>query len=425
MIADEELRGGRAVDEREGVAPARTNRLGRLVLLALLAGLAVWIGLRVRTAMHSQKELQQERSEQARAAGETGGPQKLKVVRPEPRRWLPELAVEGTLQPARESDLGFKVGGRLAAIKVKMGDFVRQGQTLAVLDSTEAAAQKRAAEAQLKAAEAQLALTDDANRRTSALVANGAQAEAMGIQTSKQRDLAATQSEAAHAQLELAQAMLQNHVLAAPFSGFLSKVPSGPGAIVAPGATLFHLQDLSTLKLTGTVSEADAPLARVGAKVTVRLDGGRTVLGKVTAVLASVDAATRRLPVEAQVPNTRAPGTAPILAGTFVRARIAGDAPIEVFALPQTALRAGSQGEVMVARGGKLEARTLSYVASTDGTLLVRSGVRADDLVVLAPSADAHDGDPADIEAQPAAPAAPATPIREAAAKPAKAAVGQ
>jgi RND family efflux transporter MFP subunit len=410
VIADDERPGARAVDDRVGQPRQRSNRIGRLFLLALLAGLAVWIGLRVRTAMHTQKELAQERTEQARSAGEAG-PQKLKVVRPEPRRWLPTLAVEGTLQPVRESDLGFKVGGRLASIKVKMGDLVHQGKTLAVLDSAEAEAQKRAAEAMVKSAEAQLALTDDSNRRTSALVASGAQAEAMGIQTAKQRDLAATQAEGARAQLELAQAALASHVLAAPFSGYLTKVPTGPGAIVGPGAPLFHLQDVSTLKLTGTVSEADAPLAHVGAQVTVQLDGGRTVSGTVTAVLASVDPATRRLPVEAQVPNPRGPGQAAIIAGTFVRARIAGDAPIEVLALPQATLRPGSQGEVMVARGGKLEARAIAYVASADGMLLVRSGLRPDDQVVLAPSPEAKEGDPVVIEALPAAP------VEEAAAK--------
>src|SRR5437588_153010 len=82
-------------------------------------------------------------------------------------------------------------------------------------------AQVKAAQAQLRAAEAQLALADDGEKRTSALVTSGAQAPALGIQVSKQRELAAAQADAARAQVALAQAALSNHTLAAPFSGYV------------------------------------------------------------------------------------------------------------------------------------------------------------------------------------------------------------
>ena len=123
---------------------------------------------------------------------------------------------------------------------MRLGERVRTGQTLAMLDATEAEAQVEAAEAQVRAAEAQLALADDAAKRTTTLVGSGAASQQTGVQTGQQRSLAAAQLDSARAQLALAQATLKNQTLAAPFSGSVTKVPSGAGAIVNPGTILFH-----------------------------------------------------------------------------------------------------------------------------------------------------------------------------------------
>jgi RND family efflux transporter MFP subunit len=380
-----------SVQSAPPAAPARRSPLGRLVILAALAGLAVWSGLRIRAAMHTQAAVAVEREQAARKAGEGPAPANVRTVEGEVRDWMPAVPIEGTLAPAHEADLGFKVPGRLASIRVRMGEYVRQGQTLATLEQTEVAAQVKAAEAQVKAAEAQLALTDDSERRTSALVSTGAQPLVAGVQVQKQRELASAQADAARAQLALAQASLANHALVAPFSGHVTRVPGGTGMIVSPGVPLFHLQDLSTLKLVGTASEADAPLVRVGAPARVEVDG-REVKGRVVAVLASVDPVTRRLPVEAQIPNDV---NHPILAGSFVRASIEGQQAIRVRALPSTALKPGAQGEVMVVEKGHMITRKIGYAPSPDGhEILVRSGLQAGDHIVDGPSPEARDGDP-------------------------------
>src|SRR5207245_754181 len=105
-----------------------------------------------------------------------------------------------------------------------------------------------------------------------------------GVQSSQQKQLAQAQLDGARAQLQLAQANLKNHTLAAPFAGSVTKVPSGTGAIVNPGVPLFHVSDVSTLKLAATVSEGDAGLVKSGAKVTLNVDG-RPIYGNVNTVL--------------------------------------------------------------------------------------------------------------------------------------------
>lgn len=290
--------------------------------------------------------------------------------------------------PARDVDLAFKASGQLASLRVKVGQLVRQGEVIATLDTKEAAAQVRAAEAQVRAAEAQLALADDAQRRTTGMVDAGALPEATGVQVDQQRALALAQLDGARAQLSLARAALANHTLTAPFTAHVTRVPSGLGAIVAAGMPIFHLSDVTTLKLQGTVSEEDAPLLRVGSDIEVTAQG-RIVTGKVVAVLTSVDPMTRRVPFEAELSNT---GEAPLLAGTFVRARALAPEAIPVLRLPASARRPGSQDEIMIVSEGKLRARRVVLGASEGGDLLVRSGLRADEDVLLAPPSNAADG---------------------------------
>jgi multidrug efflux pump subunit AcrA (membrane-fusion protein) len=153
---------------------------------------------------------------------------------------------------------------------------------------------------------------------------------------------------------------------------------------------LFELQDLSALKLKGSVGESDANLIRVGAPVEISTEHG-SALGTVSTVLGAVDPSTRRVPLEALFDNKK-DGTR-LRSGAFVRARIQGGAPIPVLRLPHEALRPGSQDEVLVAQGEVLTVKRVSYALGKDGSLLVRQGLEATDNVVLSPRPEAKTGD--------------------------------
>jgi RND family efflux transporter MFP subunit len=360
-------------------------------MVVLAAGLALggWFLFRVRDAMHTQAALASERAQAAKSAETTPAKsgEAPRLVNGVPEKWRPTISLEGTLQPAREADLGFRVPGRLGSIRAKLGDRVSAGQTLATLEDTEAQAQVQAASAAVRAAEAQLALAEDAATRMGALAQSGAATQMSGVQTSQNKQLAQAQLDGARAQLSLAQANLKNHALVAPFSGSVTRVPSGTGAIVNPGVPLFHVSDVSTLKLAATVSEGDAGLVKAGAKVELRVDG-KPIYGNVNTILSSVDSATRRVPVEALIVND-----ANLLGGSFVRAQLLGLAEVPVLKLPANALRPGSQNEVMVAKAGRLERRRVTF--STVGeSMFVRAGLGADEKVLLSPSPEAQDGDP-------------------------------
>jgi RND family efflux transporter MFP subunit len=379
------------------------------VIFAL--GLGGWTVQRIGEAKTVQADVAARRSaEHERAVSLAGQPLRVNVVRGSADRWQPRVELDGTLEAVHEAQLGFKVGGRLARVAVKVGDRVAAGALLAELDDSEAEAQLAAAEAQARAAQASLTLAQDAERRTLPLVKAGSVPEANGVQSSEQRQLAAAQLDAARAQHALARAALSNHALKAPFAGTITLAPTGIGAVVNPGQPLFGLVDTSALKLATTVSEEDANLLEKGAEVRVSA-GSSEVKGKVSAVLGTLDARTRRVPVVVDFDNTKLPGAA-LRAGAFVRGSVVAREPIPVLRLPHAVQRPGSRDEVWVVdAASRLEARHLAFAIAPDGDLLVRSGLSSNDPVVLDPIPELQAGDVVQVAAPTPTPTpAPAQP---------------
>jgi RND family efflux transporter MFP subunit len=274
-------------------------------------------------------------------------------------------------------------------VRASIGDKVEEGAALAVLDGSIAGAQVSQAEAGVRAAAANLALAEDQAKRTEALAAQKAIAEAQAEQARQQVALAKAQLESAKAQAQLAHTGAGLHTVRAPFKGIVTRAPTAAGGVVAPGTPLIHVEDTARLRLSAAVSEDDAPLVKVGApvKVTYR---ERVVVGRVSAVVPSLDPATRRAPVEVEVQNDHG---APLLAWSFVRARIDAEGEVDAARIPAQARRPGSQDEVVKVEGGKAKIVHVSHVVDEDGSWIVRAGIMPGDRVVLQPDPETKDGD--------------------------------
>lgn len=393
---------GRGSETTSSAQPERVKAplAGVIAGLVMVGGLVAWTTTRVTTATKAQAAVAERRVADAeRNAAIAKQPEKVSVVNGVAAKWLPRVELDGTLAAEQSASVGFKVGGKIGSLKVKVGDQVRAGALLATLDSTEAGAQAAAMAAQVRAAEAQLALAQDSERRTQAMVQSGSFAEASGVQSTQQSALALAQLDAAKAQASLSRVSLGNHTLTAPFAGTVTKVPDGIGEVVAPGAPLFEIVNTKVLKLATTVSEHDANLLSPGAPVELVLENGKAT-GRVSAVLGTIDQKTRRVPVEASFDN---PGF--LRAGAFVQAHVDAKNEIDVLKLPHEVLRPGSQDEVLVVLdGGKLDARRVVFSIDKDGTLLVRRGISAGDKLVAKPKPEAKAGDIVTIEAAGAKP---------------------
>jgi RND family efflux transporter MFP subunit len=302
-------------------------------------------------------------------------------------RWMPRVDVTGTLKPWREADVGFETAGRLERIAVSVGDSVKDGQLLAVLDASRAFAQVGQAESQVRAAEANVALARDNLKRTEALAATKSVPEAQVEQARQQLALAVAQLDGAAASTRLAKSGAALQSISAPFAGIVTKAPTGVGSVVSPGVPLVHVEDTSRFRLSATIGEEEVAIARVGSPVHV-LYRDRLVTGKVVAVVMSLDQATRRAPVEIEVPND-----GQLLAWGFVKARIEGTGEVDALRVPALARKPGSQDEVVTVENGRAKIVKATFNVDEDGSLVVVRGLSAGDDVVVAPNADVRDGD--------------------------------
>ena len=382
---DAKAPGALAVPEPGG----RGARIGLVIGLGVGIAFAGLLAVRVKQAVAKREVVASERSA-TEARSQHKDP--ILTAHPVTTKWVPRVDLTGTLKPWRDADVGFETPGRLVRVSVSVGDKVAAGQVLAVLDASRAAAQVGQAESQVAAAEANLALARDNHKRTESLTASKSIPEAQAEQSRQQVALAKAQLDGALASTRFAKTGAGLNAISAPFPGIVTKAPTGIGSIVSQGVPLVHLEDTSRFRLSATVGEEEVPLIVVGAPVKI-LYRDRAVDGKVVAVVLSLDQATRRAPVEIEVPNAGAD----LLAWSFVRARISGGAEVDAVRVPSLARRPGSQDEVVKVENGRAKIAKVSFAVDGDGSLIVQRGLTTSDEVVLSPSTDLKDGDPIDV----------------------------
>jgi HlyD family secretion protein len=244
------------------------------------------------------------------------------------------VTASGQVVAQRYADIGSSVMGRLVELRVKEGDLVRAGQTLARIDAVQAAAGAAAASARVKGAEsdgraageqlaAAMADLDAARaraeeaqqnlRRNQDLRRDGLVPIAELDRTTANADAAAalvTAAEAAIRRLRQAQesaarrlaetkaeATRASDILAktdilAPIDGMVTRLPVQQGEMVVigiqnqPGTTLMTVSDLSAIDAEVKVAEADVLRVKVGQAATVTLEAlpGVTFPGRVVEV---------------------------------------------------------------------------------------------------------------------------------------------
>lgn len=365
-------------------------RIAMVGVLVSILGVGGLIAVRAKQAVQKKKEVAAERAAvQERAAKR----EPSRVTSPVDVKYRPRVDVTGTLKPWREADLGFQTQGRMVKINTGIGESVKSGKVLGILDASLAGAQVAQAASSLQAAQANLALAEDAWRRTEALSKQNAVSEATVVQTRQQLELARANVEGARASVSVARTSQGQHSIVAPFDGIVTKAPTGIGAVVNPGMSLFRVEDASRFRLSVTLGEEDAWLVEQGSPVQVSYRD-KKVTGKVSAIVRSLDPNTRRAPLEVEVPNT---SDVALMANTFVRASVEGSADVQGVRIPPNAHRAGSQDEILLADGGKVKLVRVAHSVEPDGSWIVRYGLTSKDVVLLDPSSDLLDGDAVEV----------------------------
>jgi cobalt-zinc-cadmium efflux system membrane fusion protein len=193
------------------------------------------------------------------------------------------------------------IGGRIVAVTRNLGETVRRGDTLAIIESREAAQLK----GQVEASRARAALAQSQLRREQRLFAE---------RVSPEQDLIAARTAATEANIALRQAQqqlsaagggggsLNRLALPSPISGQVIARSATLGQTVVADAELYRVANLSTVSLSLSLSPADAGLVRPGAPVSVTTPG-RQGTARVTFVSPVLDTQTRLVPVIATMDN--------------------------------------------------------------------------------------------------------------------------
>ena len=206
----------------------------------------------------------------------------------------PERAFVGTIRPRIETDMGFRVPGKIAKRLVEVGQTVDVGQPLATLDEVDLKLQAEQAEAEFRAATGVLAQAGAAEQRAKDLRAKGWTTDA-ALDTSKAAaDEARARLNRAERSVELTKNSLSYASLEADTRGVVTATLVEPGQVVASGQTAIRVARLGEKEAVVAIPETLVGRAKSGtASVTLWSEANKTYAAKLREIAPTADPATR------------------------------------------------------------------------------------------------------------------------------------
>src|SRR6201996_1568110 len=147
----------------------------------------------------------------------------------------PERSFVGTIRPRIETDMGFRVPGKVAKRLVEVGDTVDLGQPLATLDEVDLKLQAEQAEAEFSAATGVLAQAAAAEQRAKDLRTKGWATDAQLDTAKAAADEARARLNRAERSVGLTKNSLSYATLVADTRGVVTATMIEPGQVVAAG----------------------------------------------------------------------------------------------------------------------------------------------------------------------------------------------
>ena len=201
----------------------------------------------------------------------------------------------GTIQPRYETNLGFRVLGRLIARPVNVGDLVAEGQTIAAIDPTALELAVQSAKADLSKAEAALENAVGTEQRKLILIKSDATTRQTLDDAAQVRAGAEASTARARANLAKAVEQLGYAEVKADFAGVVTAASAEVGQVVAPGQGVVTVARLDAREAVIDIG-ADFPVPlTVGLPFTVGLQllPAVQVQGQIREVGPQADQATR------------------------------------------------------------------------------------------------------------------------------------
>ena len=326
----------------------------------------------------------------------------VSVIHPEASGAGDALTLPGAIQAYNSAAIYARTTGYVRRWFVDIGDTVKAGQTLAILDAPEVDQQVAAAQADLQTARANRQLAASTATRWKDLL--GKDAVSKQETDEKIGDLAAKSAiaSAASANVRRLGALQGFTRLTAPFAGVVTSRSTQIGALVTAGTAastpLFTVADVGRMRVYVRVPQSYSGEVHPGlhASLTVPEYPGRVFDVELTRAAGAVDPGSGTVLVELQAANAdRA-----LKPGAYAQVKFpVGASGSGGVRLPASALIIGADGTqvAVVGPGNRAVLKTVKIGRDDGATVAISAGLTARDRVIDSPPDSLQSGDPVRI----------------------------
>lgn len=296
--------------------------------------------------------------------------------------WSETVSSTGEIQARVQSELSFRVSGRITERLADVGDRVEAGQVLARIDAEEQQADVQVAQATLQSAEAQQTQAQQALDRQNSLFTTGVSTQA-ALDEAREALLRANATVAsAQAQLDTARDTLAQTELKADANGIITARNAEVGQVAQAAQVVFTLAQDGPRDAVFNIDES--LLLGMGREFEpkveiVPLSGGTPMAGTLREVSPTIDRSTGTIRIKFAVEEGATPGLgSPVIA-------IARYKPEPTIRLPWSAITSdGGQPALWVVdpQSAKVSLRPIEVQTYGSGYFAVRSGVTPGEVVV-------------------------------------------
>lgn len=333
---------------------------------------------------------------QARAA--TNPALAVNLVSPRVGDWPRLITASGGLFAWQEGVIAAGTGGlRVTQVAVDVGDEVRLGQVLAILDQETVKADLEQQEARVDQVRAALAEARANGDRARNVKDKGAMSDQQITQYLIAEETAKANLAAATAALEIERIRMDQTQVLAVDDGVISSRGATLGTVVQVGTELFRLIRQGRVEWRAEVTAEQLAQIKPGMEAEIRLPGGERVTGRVRMPSPTLDPITRYGLVYVDLP-----AKSPARPGMFAQGQIRLGVG-QAMTLPESALvlRDGSSFVFEVQEEGRVAERKVETGRRGEGRVEILSGLDATARVVAAGGAFLNDGDQVRVESGP------------------------
>ena len=323
----------------------------------------------------------------AGARGGWGGAAKVVTHQVELQPIVDEIEALGTARANESVEIQPRISSLIERVAFEEGQLVAQGDLLVELENSEIVAG-------LALARASLSESRSLYNRSSSL------ADTQAISASNLEELLA-QVRVDEAQVEAAQARLDNTVIRAPFSGRVGLRRVSPGSFVDTSTVITTLDDVSIIKLDFSVPETFLTVLSEGMDIAAHslVYPERVFTGKVASIDTRLDPISRAVQVRAIIPNS----DDALKPGMFLSVDLQRDSGEQLLAPEQAIVPEGSQQYVYVVADGVAEKRAVQLGRRIPGYVVIASGLEPGESVITEGTHKVRDGSKVDVPGQAAA----------------------